>query len=84
MVCAGVVCAATPGTAVVGPAGAAARGRATAGSTPLVAYGSSKRMVTGTRAGSRIKTKKINDDCYHTPCRSAAIFGVQTVLSYLF
>ena len=29
------------------------------------------------------KQKTINDDCYHITCRSAAIFGVQTVLSYL-
>ena len=29
------------------------------------------------------KQKTLNDDCYHTTCRSAAIFGVQTVLSYL-
>ena len=28
------------------------------------------------------KQKTLNDDCYHTTCRSAAI-GVQTVLSYL-
>ena len=31
----------------------------------------------------RSKQKTLNDDCYHTTCRSAAIFGVQTVLSYL-
>ena len=29
------------------------------------------------------KQKTLNDDCYHTTCRSAAIFGVQTVLPYL-
>ena len=29
------------------------------------------------------KQKTLNDDCYHTTCRSAVIFGVQTVLSYL-
>ena len=29
------------------------------------------------------KQKTLNDDCYHTTCRSAAIFGVQIVLSYL-
>ena len=50
----------------------------------LVAYGSGKRMVTGTRAGSRIKTKKVNDDFYHTTSRSAVIFGVQGGLLYLF
>ena len=29
------------------------------------------------------KQKALSDDCYHTTCRSAAMFGVQTVLSYL-
>ena len=33
--------------------------------------------------GRGSKQKTLNDDCYHTTCRSAAIFGVQTVLSYL-
>ena len=31
----------------------------------------------------RSKQKTLNGDCYHTTRRSAAIFGVQTVLSYL-
>ena len=29
------------------------------------------------------KQETLNDDFYHTTSRSAAIFGVQTVLSYL-
>ena len=29
------------------------------------------------------QNKKLNDDCYHTTCHSAAIFGVQTVLTYI-
>ena len=47
----------------------------------LVAYGSGKRMVTARDRGSKQET--LNDDFYHTTSCSAAIFGIQTVLSYL-
>ena len=50
----------------------------------LVAYGSGKRMVTGTRAGSRIKTRNFKQRFLpHHTSRSAAIFGVQGGRSYL-
>ena len=46
---------------------------------PLAAY-----MVSGTRAGSRIKINKTSNEFYHTvsTSRSAPIFGVQAGLTY--
>ena len=67
-VCAVVVCAATPGTALVGPpAGAAASGRATAGSTRAVPGVAAQTTPTQTASWSI----PITHDPSHATCTTA-------------